>query len=50
MEWSIDFDQATCDPANPLTFAPQYDSGNHLHPKDAGYAATAHSIDLSLFR
>lgn len=47
---AIDFDKATGDPANPLTFAPQYDSGDHLHPKDAGYAAMADSIDLSLFR
>ena len=47
---TIDFDKATGDPANPLTFASQYDSGDHLHPKDAGYAAMADSIDLSLFR
>jgi len=47
---TIDFDKATGDPANPLTFAPQVDSGDHLHPKDAGYAAMADSIDLSLFR
>jgi len=47
---AIDFDKATRDPADPLTFAPQYDSGDHLHPKDAGYAAMADSIDLSLFR
>jgi lysophospholipase L1-like esterase len=47
---AIDFDKATGDPANPLTFAPQYDSGDHLHPKDAGYAAMADAIDLSLFR
>jgi lysophospholipase L1-like esterase len=47
---TIDFDKATGDPANPLMFAPQYDSGDHLHPKDAGYAAMADSIDLGLFR
>ena len=47
---AIDFDKATRDPANPLMFAPQYDSGDHLHPKDAGYAAMADSIDLGLFR
>lgn len=46
----IDFDKTTRDPANPLMFAPDYDSGDHLHPKDAGYAAMANSIDLSLFR
>lgn len=47
---TVDFDKATRDPANPLTFAPQYDGGDHLHPKDAGYAAMADSIDLGLFR
>ncbi|MGA8730832.1 MAG: SGNH/GDSL hydrolase family protein [Terracidiphilus sp.] len=47
---TIDFDKATRDPANPLVFASQYDSSDHLHPKDAGYSAMADSIDLSLFR
>ena len=46
----VDFDKATRDPANPLVFAPAYDSGDHLHPKDAGYDAMANAIDLSLFR
>ena len=47
---TIDFDKATGDHANPQAFAPSYDSGDHLHPKDAGYAAMADSIDLTLFR
>jgi lysophospholipase L1-like esterase len=47
---AIDFDKATRDSANPLMFSPQYDGGDHLHPKDAGYAAMADSIDLALFR
>ena len=47
---TIDFDKTTGDPANPLTLAAQYDSGDHLHPKDAGYSAMADSIDLTLFR
>jgi lysophospholipase L1-like esterase len=47
---AVDFDKATRDPANPLMFAPQYDGGDHLHPKDAGYGAMADSIDLGLFR
>ena len=47
---TIDFDKATRDPANPLVFAAQYDSGDHLHPKDAGYSAMADAIDLGLFR
>ncbi|HZU10698.1 MAG TPA: SGNH/GDSL hydrolase family protein [Pseudacidobacterium sp.] len=46
----IDFDKATQDPAHPDTFLPEYDSGDHLHPKDAGYKAMGDAIDLSLFR
>jgi lysophospholipase L1-like esterase len=46
---TIDFDKATRDAYNPLTFDPRYDSGDHLHPKDDGYESMANSIDLSLF-
>ena len=28
--------------------APQYDSGDHLHPNDAGYQAMANAIPLRL--
>ncbi len=45
----IDFDKATQDPANPTEFLPANDSGDHLHPKDAGYKAMGESIDLRLF-
>jgi len=45
----IDFDKITQDPAHPDQFLPDYDSGDHLHPKDAGYKAMADAIDLSLF-
>ena len=45
----IDFDKATSDPANPSVFSPTADSGDHLHPGDAGYKAMANSIDLNLF-
>ncbi len=45
----VDFDKATRNPANPLVYAPAYDSGDHLHPGDAGYAAMANAIPLSLF-
>jgi lysophospholipase L1-like esterase len=37
----IDFEHAVMDPAQPGHFAPQYDSGDHLHPGDAGYQAMA---------
>ncbi|WP_233166224.1 SGNH/GDSL hydrolase family protein [Archangium sp. Cb G35] len=46
----IDFDAATRDPADPLQMRPEYDSGDHLHPNDAGYEAMANAIDLALFR
>jgi lysophospholipase L1-like esterase len=29
---------------------PAFDSGDHLHPNDAGYKAMADSIDLKLFK
>ena len=46
----IDFDVATRDPASPTKYLPQYDSGDHLHPNDAGYQAMANAIDLALFK
>ena len=46
----IDFDQAVRDPADPLRLLPAYDSGDHLHPNDAGYQAMANAINLALFR
>lgn len=47
---TVDFDKATQDPANHLMFAPQFDGGDHLHPRDAGYQAMAGAIDLGMFR
>ena len=40
----------TRDPAQPRRFLPKYDSGDHLHPSDAGYQAMGEAIDLALFR
>jgi lysophospholipase L1-like esterase len=45
----IDFDKATRDPANPSVFSSTVDSGDHLHPGDAGFHTMANAIDLSLF-
>jgi len=45
----IDFDEVTRDPAHPTRFLPAYDSGDHLHPNDAGYRAMGEAIDLELF-
>lgn len=45
----IDFDQMTRDPGNAAVFNPAFDSGDHLHPKDAGYKAMGSGIDLKVF-
>jgi lysophospholipase L1-like esterase len=42
----VDFDKATRDPADPLRFLPLYDSGDHLHPSDAGYDAMGKAVNL----
>jgi lysophospholipase L1-like esterase len=44
----IDFATPTADPANPLTFAAQYNERDKLHPNDAGYQAMANAIDLDM--
>lgn len=46
----IDFDAVLRDPAHPSQLLPEFDSGDHLHPNDAGYAAMASAIDLDLLR
>jgi lysophospholipase L1-like esterase len=46
----LDFDAAFRDPAKPTQMATPLQSGDHLHGSDAGYAAVAKSIDLSLFK
>jgi len=44
-----DFDAATRDPAQPERLRPDFDSGDHIHPNDAGNAAMAAAIDTSAF-
>ena len=46
----IDMDKVTRDPAAPTKFLPAYDSGDHLHPGDAGYTAMGEAVDLALFK
>ncbi|ROP42607.1 SGNH/GDSL hydrolase family protein [Saccharothrix texasensis] len=46
----IDFDRAVRDPHLPDRLLPAYDSGDHLHPNDAGMAAMAEAVPLRLFR
>jgi lysophospholipase L1-like esterase len=45
----LDFDRALRDPAHPSRLLPAFDSGDHLHPSDAGYAAMAELVPSSLF-
>jgi len=45
----IDFDKVVRDPAHPEMMLPEFDSGDHLHPGPAGYAAMAEAIPVSLF-
>jgi len=42
----IDFDAALRDPAHRERLRAEYDSGDHIHPSDAGYAAMAHAVPL----
>lgn len=44
----LDFDAWARDPAHPLRLLPAYDSGDHLHPGDAGNRALAEAIALPL--
>jgi lysophospholipase L1-like esterase len=41
-----DFNKATANPQDPQIILPLYDSGDHVHPSDAGYKAMADSVDL----
>jgi lysophospholipase L1-like esterase len=45
----IDFDAVTRDPNNPSQLSARADSGDRLHPADAGYKIMADSINLKLF-
>jgi lysophospholipase L1-like esterase len=40
----IDFDTALRDPAHPDTLQRRFDSGDHIHPSDEGYAAMADAV------
>jgi lysophospholipase L1-like esterase len=45
----IDFDKLVTDPQTNRMLA-AYDSGDHLHPNDAGHKAMGEAVDLSLFK
>lgn len=46
----IDFDAAIRDPKDPERMRPELQSGDWLHPNDAGYRAMGDAVDLRLFR
>lgn len=46
----IDFDAAIRDPREPSRIKEGFHAGDHLHGSDAGYAAMAAAIDLSLIK
>ena len=45
----IDFDAAMKDPASPRKMKAELQSGDWLHPNDAGYKVMGEAIDLALF-
>jgi lysophospholipase L1-like esterase len=45
----IDLDAALRDPASPTRLRPEGDTGDHLHPSEAGHRMIAEAVDLSLF-
>jgi lysophospholipase L1-like esterase len=45
----VDFDLVLRDPSHPTRLLPIYDSGDHLHPNNAGYAAAGKAIPIALF-
>jgi lysophospholipase L1-like esterase len=46
----VDFDKTISDPAQPNQFQKVYDSGDNLHPNDAGHKAMGEAIPLTLFK
>lgn len=46
----IDFDKVMQDPAHPTRMRADQQSGDWLHPNDAGYKVMGEAVDLKLFR
>ena len=46
----VDFDAVTRDPKDIHKLKAKYDCGDHIHPNDAGNAAMAAAIDVSVFQ
>lgn len=43
----VDFDAALRDPADPARLRRAYDSGDHIHPSDAGYTAMGAAVPIA---
>ncbi|MGW4547697.1 SGNH/GDSL hydrolase family protein [Streptomyces violaceorubidus] len=46
----VDFDKALRDPYDPRRLRSEYDSGDHLHPSDKGYARMGRTLDLDTLK
>ena len=46
----VDLDAVLRDPSHPTQLLPAYDSGDHLHPNDAGCVAEGNAFLLALFQ
>ena len=46
----VDLDEVLRDPSHPTQLLPAYDSGDHLHPNNAGCLAEGNAFPLELFR
>jgi lysophospholipase L1-like esterase len=45
----VDLDRVLRDPGHPTQLLPAFDSGDHIHPNNAGYIASANAFPLALF-
>jgi lysophospholipase L1-like esterase len=48
-DFVIDFAARMADPTDSGRLNPSYDSGDHLHPNEAGYRAMGDAVDLAVF-
>jgi lysophospholipase L1-like esterase len=46
----VDFDAVMRDPKQPTKFVPEYQSGDWLHPNNAGYEVMANAVNLDFFK
>ncbi len=46
----VDFDKALRDPYDPRRLRSDYDTGDHLHPNDNGYARMGRALDLDALK